>query len=131
MTVLIPAKDRNQAGARLIPRAVMDAVEFLEIDRPVVIKWAAGLRRSGCCRYRNGTHVITVSTYLDAAKLSRTLWHELIHAVQLERYADPKDFATAYRGDRKLVGYDRCRFEVEARQCGDDFAAAMPLAEGR
>lgn len=128
-SLLLPTKDRNLTGASLIPGAVLEAVEFLEIDRPVEVKWAAGLRRAGCHRSRNGVHVITVSTYLEADALSKTLWHELVHAAQEERYESRAGFNAAYGLQNRLYGYRRNRFEAEAEEWSEDFHAELRLAK--
>jgi hypothetical protein len=127
-TVTLPNKDENQAGARLIPGAVLEAVAFLEIARPVEVKWAAGLRRAGSHRSRNGGHVITLSTYRPADQLSETLWHELVHAVQAERYPTDKEFSSVYVRESRTVGYQANRFEVEAREIAADFSPQLPLS---
>ncbi len=124
----LPGKTKNLAGAQLNPSAVIEAIEFLELERPVEIKWSAGLRRRGCHRLRDGRHVITVSTYLDFSQLSSTTWHELTHAAQAERFDSDKEYDAAYAKDCRLRGYGGSLFEIEAREYAEDFAVEMPLA---
>ena len=126
--VLLPNKDRNIAGASINPGAVLEAVEFLELERPVEIKWAAGIRRRGAHRNQTEGHVITVSTYLDAEQLNITLLHELIHAAQAERFDSRREWAVANHSESRRVGYHRNQYEVEARELADDFSKDFNLA---
>lgn len=121
----LPAKDRGVAGARFNSRAIREAIEFLELACPVEIKWSNGTRRAGAHRFRNGHHLITVSTHVRPTSLSRVLWHELTHARQEETI---EHFDAAYRSENKRRGYQRNRYEVEARQYAEAFADELDLA---
>ncbi len=120
-TTTLPNTARNKAGATLLPGAILSAVELLELKNDVHIKWANGINRRGAWRFRDGVHVITLSTYYDSRAITETLWHELTHAVQAERFSTPKEFTTAYMQDRARRGYHNCTFEVEAREIAEAF----------
>lgn len=62
-------------------------------------------------------HGITVMRTCSMEQASKTLWHELMHAVQAEREDDPTRFYdTRYRPEN-WSGYKTNPFEVEAREC--------------
>ena len=82
--VLLPTSDKNKGGAVLSAGAILEAVDLLGLQEPVVIRWNAGLRNRGVYGHAKTHHLITLSTYNDAAQTSRTLWHELCHAMQRE-----------------------------------------------
>lgn len=127
--VLLPATDRNVAGARLLPGKVLEAVSVLEIGKSVTIRWAAGIRCRGSHRYRNGRHAITLSTYQGATDTTKTLWHELWHAVQQERHeGNEEGFDRLYAVANSLLGYSENPFEIEARVLAD-LMADEPLAD--
>ena len=95
MTALLPITlpaTNGQAHPRrcwqVDPTAVRAACALLELRRPVRIRYSAGQWTVGCHRWRGGEHYITLSSYATAEGASATLWHELAHAHQVERYAD-------------------------------------------
>lgn len=116
--VLLPTSTHSQAGVSLRPSAVLQAVELLKLTKPVEIKWAQGTRTRGRHRFRQGTHIITLSTYWDAVQVSKTLWHELIHAAQVERLGW-EEYCRKYRmysGWGYSASYVVNPFEVQARK---------------
>lgn len=127
--LLLPEKERSKGGAAFNIGAIFEALDFLEIERPVEVKWSAGLRRRGSHRFRDEGHTITVSTYLDADELSTTLWHELVHCAQLERYDHSHEFSADYTNAYYLTGYHANKFEVEAREVAEAYAAEFRLAK--
>jgi hypothetical protein len=80
-------------------------------------------RRTACKRI----HQISVSTYLSPEEAGRTIWHEITHALQRERYRSGALFCDAYESSltgnmstarqeaRKPDGYDESPFEHEAQ----------------
>jgi hypothetical protein len=129
LQVLLPTTDRNMAGARLVLAKVTEAVYVLEIERPVTIRWANGTWRKGSHSYREGKHAIRLSTYYDAEATSRTLWHEFMHAVQVEACAEgPHSFYRSYWRANRAQGYMDNPFEVAARSLAE-LMAEEPLAE--
>jgi hypothetical protein len=127
--LLLPEKARSKGGAQFSIGAIFEALDFLEIAQPVEVKWSAGLRRRGSHRFREGGHIITVSTYLDADELSTTLWHELVHCAQLERFDETHEFNAAYTNSYYLTGYHANKFEVEAREVAEAYASEFRLAK--
>lgn len=129
MRVLLPTKERNQAGARLRPGAVLEAAKLLGLTEDVTVKWANGLSRCGCHRLqKDGSHVVTLSTYLPASDLGRTLWHELCHAHQHER-GDTQRMRQDRRNARtSYEAYRAAPHEEEARSL-ETFDEFLPLAE--
>ena len=138
-------------------RAIRSACDFLGITLPVTIKptnVAGG--RHGAHQFRptgpgvrivrgrihgiehttGFVHHITVKSWLSVEEASRTLWHELAHAVQAERLlgsdplaaSDPRAamlaWKTAYRDG---TAYEHKPLEREAREY-EEFAAEQPLA---
>jgi hypothetical protein len=76
---------------------------------------------------RNGEHRIGVASDLSAALASRTIWHELTHALQVERYGDVAVFWESWWAEMREAGltrrqaqraegrrYRRTRLEAEA-----------------
>jgi hypothetical protein len=125
--VTLPTRDRNIEGASFNPTRVIEAVEFLEIREPVEIKWSGGTRTIGTHRWRDGKHLVTVSTYLPAEKLSAVLWHELTHAQQQERFGGPTDWYREYSAENRTRGYRQNRFEIEARENAEVYGSEMRL----
>ena len=133
MKTLLPNKTKNQAGTELVPGAVLKAVKHFKLQHDVTIKWANGIRRRGCYRFRQGEgHVITLSTYYGPEQLSKTLWHELTHAVQYERaFAKGMDHHEAYAAFHSEPGgrdYSTRPIEVQARKWADHYHAQLALA---
>lgn len=116
--VLLPHRT-SKGGASLKVGSVMEAVEVLEIEKPIEVKWANGTRRRGSHRWRNGVHVITLSTYMDAKQCSFTLWHELTHCAQCEREGLEKFNAKYRQAGGKGAGYRTNRYEVEANETAE------------
>lgn len=132
-------------------RAIREACEFLGLTLPVDIKPTnvAGGRHGAHCytpvdasgrpikylrdldRVAGFRHRITVKSWLDVEQASRTLWHELCHAMQAEQVAGElspaaalQAWKVAYRDGR---AYSRKPIEVEAREY-EEFATEHPLA---
>lgn len=114
--LLLPGKARGIGGAEFSVGGIEDALILLDIEKPVVVKWTAGMNRRGSYRYRDGQHVIGISTYLRAEQASETLWHELVHAHQQERYSDHREFVLLTAHEARAKGYRQSAFEVEARE---------------
>ena len=113
--------------------ALSRACKAIGLKHPVKIRITAQKRTSGqylglCFQRRSPTraHQISMSTYLSTEDAGKTLWHELTHALQRERYRSGALFCEAYeaslseslstsrRETRKPEGYDESPFEQEA-----------------
>lgn len=148
-------------GWRLDHKAFREACDFLGLVKPIQVKQTG---RAGGARGRHQLrgvtagdrflrgllsefeiaadvgHYITMKSWLDPAQASRTLWHELCHAMQSEQAiaalpvgASPRECYDAWttceeRG--RGVAYLAKPIEVEAREY-EAFAAEMPLVSAR
>lgn len=87
--------------------AVEEAYSFFDLTWPVIVKLSQATLKNGTQRSRRiylergaealagnsdaeFVHVITVSTYNPLELASQTLWHELTHCTQDERYGHVK-----------------------------------------
>lgn len=117
-----------KAGWTIDVPAIREAIAFFGLTSPVEVKLTAGTRRVGCARYRDGVHVITLSALRSGAQASETLWHELTHAAQRE-YLGDEAFRVQYQMEQLREGYDRNRFEVEARDTAAVMTAELSLTK--
>jgi len=132
------------SGWRLNEANLVKAIEFLGLTRRVEIKQTGhkGGRR-GAYYLKTGAsersadmyHRITAKSWLPPAQASRTLWHELTHAMQAERILASNPRATSdevwkiWRSEYwDGTGYEHKPHEIEANAYADDFAAELPLA---
>jgi hypothetical protein len=101
---------QSSSGAKHVPAAVAEAIDFLGITLPVDIRYSshsggvygrhsayptgAGIRVSGnrvfglrehTAETATFRHRILLKSWLSADQMGRTLWHELAHAMQFER----------------------------------------------
>lgn len=101
----------------------LDAIEQactyeLGLELPVVLTHINGRRATdGRARFIDGCHALRVCWRLSPEQASRTLWHELKHAQQLERFPTPDAFWGAYvaAGVKPHAVYLANPYEVEAR----------------
>lgn len=112
---------------------IQDAIDHLEINNPVVIKWSSGRYRMGCHRYKksNGRyHSITISRYLYEEDVTETLWHELTHARQTEKCGEPELFYAKYYKQYGVSGeaYRNNPYEIEARRVATHMSVHKKLA---
>jgi hypothetical protein len=91
--------------------AVREAADVLGVTWDIGLGLTEGRYTIGCARVKCGVHSITISRLRGAEQASQTLWHELTHAAQAERYTG-QNFMSIYRG---AGPYAANRFEVEAR----------------
>lgn len=156
-----PSKAERPANKpwRKNERAIREAIEFLGITLPVEIKptgHAGG--RFGCHRLlplgptvrtvgsrvygaehtNKLVHRITIKSWRSAEEASRTLWHELAHAMQAERVL--ATLPTGYNAKEALnawgacadfgrgVAYERKPVEIEANEY-ESFHDEHPLTE--
>jgi hypothetical protein len=125
----LSADELKAAGGFRIDRAALrEACEFLGITGNVEVRFNARAgRTNGNYRRRYGKHDIMVKSYLTPAEASKTLWHELAHAMQAERVeAEGGEWGTHSRAQRRW-SYSVRPIEVEARSY-EQYAEALPLA---
>lgn len=115
--------EQARAGWYLDQDAILEAIDKLGIKLHVQIKFMTAKRRGGTHRVtRKRTHHITVDQTTLADFASSTLWHELAHAMQAERWANEtgKDIYYQYWEDYKQVDgewgnrYKGNTYEIEA-----------------
>lgn len=137
-TVLSIAKVGRKASAavsgpgfRIDQLALDEAIEFLGLKLPVDIRFngRAGRVRGNYRRDHSG-HRIMLKSYLEPAQASRTLWHELAHAMQSERAGSVWNWNTVANerkpGSSRRIRYAVRPIEVEAREY-EQYAEACPL----
>lgn len=127
----------SAAKWRLDPAALREAIDFLGLTLPVKIKQTGhqgGRRGAYWLRQvaRQRYHHITVKNWLTPEQACRTLWHELAHAMQAERYNDPSapfvvvQQAWANAPERRGA-YRNRPVEVEARSY-EDYGVEVQIA---
>lgn len=152
-----PNRQRGTSAAKA-PRdfsideaALAEAIEFFGIKQPVVIRFNGRLGSvAGNHRFRSTAlhstaqdrrevgeahtyHRIMIKSYLSPENASKTLWHELTHAMQAEReageeaagFAGIRRWNQADARDRKY-SYDVRPCEIEARE-HEDLHDSLPL----
>lgn len=70
-------------------QALKEACEILNIKQPVKIRWQSNLRNLGQHYVKDCIHMIAIKSLgPSSVSINQTLWHELTHASQWERYGD-------------------------------------------
>ena len=148
--------EQARAGWYLDQDAIIEAIDELGIKLPVHIRFMTATARAnreygrgrswgkGGKGWTHGTHRntkqhhrITVDQERPAEDASNTLWHELAHAMQSEKWAERtgKDI-TLWHTDYKAVDGEHGRrykgnlYEIEANQIADDHTDFMLVAFG-
>lgn len=129
----------SAAQWRLDPDALREAIDLFGLALPVKIKQTGhqgGRRGAYSLRQDRGTryHHITVKNWLTPAQACKTLWHELAHGMQAERFNDPAaPFMVVQRAwadaPERQGAYRNRPIEVEARsyECfANDIQIAVP-----
>lgn len=131
---------------KLDREALQLALDFFRIELPVEIKFTGHrggrlgahtldayggnvIKRGGRIAHLDSAtdikHKITVKRWLSAEQASRTLWHELAHAMQAERAAcaanaiTPADILRSWRDCSERgrgISYENKPHEIEARE---------------
>lgn len=104
---------------------IRSAAASLGIEWDIVIKWTRSEAKDGShTQIRNNRtgeirHVITIHEFIDYRFASMILWHELCHAKQAEetyrKTGDWLAYGTQYSMANKTVGYEKNKYEIEAR----------------
>lgn len=120
---LICTGDTARSGWVIDQDAVIEAMDLLNIQLPVRIRFTTVKRFvfTGTHRETPKQHVITLAQNVNAEHQSATLWHELAHAMQAERYARETGlpitrFYAEYKRGRGEWGmtYLGNKYEIEA-----------------
>jgi len=139
--------DRARAGWYLDQDAILEAIDKLGIELKVSIRFMTATRRAvreygrgrswgkggkgytyGTHRNLNKEHRITVDQERVADETSDTLWHELAHAMQSERWAKEtgKNITLWHHADYKAVdgewgnSYKGNAYEIEAERIANE-----------
>lgn len=127
---LICTGDQARAGWYLDQDAILEAIDKLGITGQVRIRYMTGRYTYGTHRNQHdGVHRITVDQNRELRSASHTLWHELVHCMQSERwlledlrrkiqnwhYDDYKavdgDWGNRYRGNAYEIEANRIAYE--------------------
>lgn len=107
--------------------ALAAAIELLDIKLPVKIRFNSRVgKTAGNYRFHEcGYHDIMLKTYRTAAEASATLWHELTHAMQAERFQRanphlPPRTAWLAQLEQSHGKYRACPMEIEANRMAAD-----------
>ena len=115
----MPQVTCSKATAKVINvRSIKIAARLLGIERDIKIRTTRGYRRIGCHRLRDGQHYITFSTSQNPEDQSKTLWHELTHAAQVDQLGRD-EYYKRYRMQQRSVGYKENALEKQANDCQD------------
>lgn len=115
------AKLPSGGGWKIDRAALRDACDLLGLKLPVSIRFNSRFGNThGNYTFRRGGHDIMLKSYRTADQANETLWHELTHALQVERGGG------TYQAFEKLIEnekgvYKNAPSEIEAR----DLAATM------
>jgi hypothetical protein len=110
---------------KLLKSEIAEAKQELGIQLPVVVKIRRYLNNgtAGLHNFIDGKHYIAVFDFRSVVPMSETLWHELSHAAQAEKFSketgEPVSrFYDLYLKSPGSLGaeYLHNPFEIEARQ---------------
>lgn len=127
----IVAQKKREGGFRLDSAAIRDACEQLGIKLAVRIRFngrVGGMNGNHC--FPGGYHNIMLKSYLTPEQATKTLWHELVHALQAERdgEARPVVWAEFVGRQQRRYTYRNRPIEIEARQMAE-MMADCPLTK--
>lgn len=130
----IKPKPRRKTGWKINEAAIQEACEFLGLTLPIYFDHSSGYKNAGSYGPRFGwalpqaapehlrraplVHRIMVRRFDDAEAASRTLWHELAHAMQAEREMAGGGIRAYNRhvDAESVIPYKQRPSEIEARE---------------
>lgn len=127
----LPPTDAR-AGWQFDEVAFLKAIDLLGIKLPVRVRFMTGRYRLGTHYARVDHHRITIHQAGSVTVSNNTIWHELAHAMQSERWAEKAGQANPSGFYRRKTGpyvraagrygasYKENRYEIEARQIADN-----------
>lgn len=127
--VTLPRISRNRRGVEFDPAACEKAVHVIGLQYPVVVKWSRGKTRMGGHRWKEDHHSITINMYVDGYRASQYLWHELAHAMQVERHGWDTYWMAYGAYGKSGRAYDANPFELEANMIQEQFNEALRLTK--
>ncbi len=120
----ISIPDKPAKGAWSIDiEQVAKATQLLGIELPIKIRYQGkGIFTAGTHYIRPYMHFVALLQTLPLDKANKTLWHELAHAMQAERWSREtgRDICSHYREEYKVASgswgfsYGGNRLEIEA-----------------
>jgi hypothetical protein len=124
---LICTGEQARAGWYLDQDEIISAIDSLGITLQVRIRFMTGISRMGTHYAYEDHHKITVDQTLLSRSASHTIWHELVHAMQAERFVKEtgkpitKFHHEAYRPSNGPWGasYKLNEMEIEANKIAD------------
>lgn len=127
--------DVARAGWVIDQDEVIKAMDMLGIEMPVHIRYMTGKYRYGTHKETKTHHKITLDQTTPFGVANFTLWHELVHAMQAERFAKEKGlpitlFYDEYKRGRGEWGryYDGNKYELEANRLAARYEEMTLLA---
>lgn len=142
---LPPTDGRNW---QLDERMILQAIDILEIKLPVRIRFMSSYAtnrygesknwRGGAHYSRDGWHRVTINqAYKEPESASKTLWHELAHCMQAERFVErtARPLRDFHDEEYKLLdgewgrSYQGNLLEIEANNIASKNYLIYPLAK--
>lgn len=125
--------EQARAGWYLDQDAILEAIDTLGIKLPVHIRFMTGRYTYGTHRVKHDDtiHRITVDQNRELKSASHTLWHELVHCMQSERWLEAdsrRKLHNWHYDDYKAVDgewgnrYRGNTYEIEANHIADENA---------
>jgi hypothetical protein len=109
-----------QGGYHINHAAIRDACEHLGVKLPVKIRQHGRVGNThGNHRFNGSFHNIMVKSYLTPEQASHTLWHELTHAMQVERSGGTKESWSRECRAQSIYSYRIRPMEREANAMAD------------
>ncbi|MFI5405096.1 MAG: hypothetical protein ACHQ1D_01145 [Nitrososphaerales archaeon] len=96
---------------------VKQAAEFLGVKLPVKVKITSGSGRVGSHYLENGVHNITVSRKQSLLEINKTLWHELQHAADAQKWLEIKE----NNPRNEMISYRSVVTEERAIRCENTY----------
>lgn len=122
-----------RAGWEFDTDAIANAMDELQISRPVEIRFTAGRHTKGTHNNSHTKHRITISQDQPIEEANVTMWHELTHASQAESFARATGkpmsafYSQLYRHVKGEHGksYENNKMEIHARRVAEKYALRM------
>jgi hypothetical protein len=115
-----------RAGWRISHDELCKAMDCMNIQFPVKIRFMSGRYRFGTHYAWEGYHRITLNQNLSALEANESLWHELAHASQSEDWARrsgtsisqfySKEYAHIFSKGEWGATYENNKYEIDARK---------------
>lgn len=128
------AREAAKSGGFTINQAALrEAKEILGLKWPVQVRTHArhgSVNGNYRCELTGGGdyyHNIMIKSYLTPEQATKTLWHELTHAMQAEREGSYAGWVLKHEQEHKRYSYRVRPIEIEAREMSDMMAPTHSL----